>query len=224
MEMRSRDTGGWWLPAYSSPGVCAGRGEFIHVLLRWVQHALAEGQNVWYAYLAGRAQVESGKVGSCGDYDFNFLCQRPWLDDTGDAWFDTSDGLEAQMRGLRASFGGGIAPYIDWLTVGEISSGQATVRAQVRDDNAVTRVWARIFAPSFTPPESVDGTIPVIEVPEVELTRQSGDVFVVNYTGFTESGVYQVVLYAQDDEGYTSIPRWVLVGEKRVYLPLVIRQ
>ena len=116
----------------------------------------------------------------------------------------------------------GIAPYIDWLTVGEVSAGQAVVRAQVRDDSEVTRVWARVFAPSFTPPESADGTIPVIEVPEVELTRESGDVFSVAYPDFTEAGVYQVVLYAQDDDGYTSIPRW-LVGEKKVYLPLVLR-
>ena len=184
---------------------------------------LGQGQSVWDAFLAGRTQVESSPIGRCGDYDFNSWCQRPWLDDTGDAWFDASDGLIAQTRGLHASFSGGIAPYIDWLTVDEVSAGQAVVRAQVRDDSEVTRVWARVFAPSFTPPESADGTIPVIEVPEVELTRESGDVFSVAYPDFTEAGVYQVVLYAQDDDGYTSIPRWVLVGEKKVYLPLVLR-
>jgi hypothetical protein len=185
--------------------------------------ALGEGQSVWHAFLAGRSEVESGGVGQCGDYAFDFFCQRPWLDDTGDAWFDGADGQLAQTRGLAASFGGGAAPYIDWAQAGEVTEGQATIEVQVRDDGSVTRVWMRVFAPSFVPPTGEDGSIPVIDVPEVELTRQSGDVFTVDYTGFTEAGVYQVVVYAQDDDRYTSTPRWVLVGEKRVYLPLVLQ-
>jgi hypothetical protein len=210
-------TSRWW--AYS-PRPVPGQPVPLMYFSDGFWRALGQGQSMWDAFLAGRATVEASGQ-RCGDYDY--VCQRPWLDDTGDAWFDASDGLVAQTRGLAASFGGGIAPYIDWLTVGEVSAGQAVVRAQVRDDGSVERVWARVFAPSFTPPESADGTIPVIEVPEVELTRESGDVFSVAYPDFTEPGVYQVVLYAQDDDGYTSIPCWVLVGERKVYLPLVLR-
>ena len=73
------------------------------------------------------------------------------------------------------------------------------------------------------PPESEDGIIPVSEVPEVELARESGDVFAVDYGGFTETGAYQVVVYAEDDEGQVSIPRWVLTGQQQIYLPLVVR-
>ena len=183
-------------------------------------NAIGQGQSIWSAFLAGRRTVEAGGQ-RCGDYDYS--CQRPWLDDTGDAWFDETDGLVAQTRGLNASFGGGSAPYIDWLTVDEVSGGQAAIRVQVRDDSSVERVWARIFAPSFTPPETTDGSIPEIEVPEVELVRQSGDVFAIDHAGFTETGAYQVVVYAQDDETNVASPRWVLTGGQSVYLPLVVK-
>ena len=82
--------------------------------------ALGEGQNLWHAFLAGRTEVESGGVGQCGDYAFRFLCQRPWLDDMGDAWFDGEDGQVAQGRGLSASFGGGISPDIERAVVSEV--------------------------------------------------------------------------------------------------------
>ena len=183
-------------------------------------NAIGEGQSIWSAFLAGRKTVEAGGQ-RCGDYDYS--CQRPWLDDTGDAWFDGTDGLVAQTQGLSASFGGSGAPYIDWLTVDDVSGGQATIRVQVRDDSRVERVWARIFAPSFTPPETTDGSIPEIEVPELELVWQSGDVFAIDYAGFTETGAYQVVVYAQDDEANVAAPRWVLTGEQNVYLPLIVK-
>jgi hypothetical protein len=208
---------------YSSQAYAPGGTNALMYFSAGFWRALGEGQSVWHAFLEGRTHVESGGVGQCGDYAFDFFCQRPWLDDTGDAWFDGADGQLAQTRGLAASFGGGAAPYIDWAQAGEVTEGQATIEVQVRDDGSVTRVWMRVFAPSFVPPTGEDGSIPVIDVPEVELTRQSGDVFTVDYTGFTEAGVYQVVVYAQDDDRYTSTPRWVLVGEKRVYLPLVLQ-
>jgi hypothetical protein len=180
-------------------------------------HALDHGHDVWSAFLAGRATVEAaGQL--CGDYDY--VCQRPWLDDTGDAWFDAADGQMAQGRGLAASFGGAIAPYIDWLEVSDVAEGQATISAQVRDDGSVTRVWARVFAPSFEPPESTDGSVPIVEVPEVELYSTGDDAYQLEYSGFIEAGMYQVVLYALDDEGNAAMPKWVKAGESVVDTPL----
>jgi hypothetical protein len=183
-------------------------------------HALGDSQDIWNAFLAGRASVEAGGQ-LCGDYDYT--CQRPWLDDNGDSWFDRADGQVARGRGLAVALGDTVVPYVDWVEVGEISEGRATIRAQVRDDVSVTRVWARVFAPSFAPPESTDGSVPVIEVPEVELDSAGGDVYQGEYGGFTERGGYQVVVYAVDDEGRAGMPRWVLVEEREVFLPLVLR-
>jgi len=38
-------------------------------------------------------------------------------------------------------------------------------------------VWARLFAPSFEPPESPDGSTPIIEVPAFYRLYRSNDVF-----------------------------------------------
>jgi hypothetical protein len=186
-------------------------------------HALGpEGgyQDVWNAYQAGVGYVESmGQVPGLG----SIASQTPWLDDNGDQRMDSSDGTRAQERGLgHLSAFGGVNPYIASLEVTDVSeAGEATITAEVVDDGALDMVWARVFAPSFEPPESGDGTIPVIDVPEVALVGSS--IFTGTYSGFTETGVYQVAVCARDGDGNYAQPRWVWVGETRIYLPLVLR-
>jgi hypothetical protein len=208
----------WW--AYA-PRIVPGQPTPVMYFSGGLWRALGEGQDLWHAFLVGRAEVDAGGVGGCGDYDYR--CQRPWLDDTGDAWFDGEDGQLAQVRGLAASFDGGIAPYAEYVTSSEITAGAATIEARVVDDGSVARVWARPFAPSFEVPTSSDGSIPVVEVPEVELLSVGNDVYRVTHDGFTEEGAYQVVVYAMDDEGNVSAPKTVLVGGQKVYLPLILR-
>ena len=203
----------WWAYGPSGPSPTYFSSGFFRALGRQ-----GGNQSVWDSFLAGQAEVyAAGQV--CADYS----CQKPWLDDTGDQLSDARDGLLARSRGLAGSLGGSIIPTIDWVQAGEVdASGRATVRAQVRDDGSVTRVWVRVFAPSFVPPTSPDGSIPVIQVPERELAAVGSDVYQVEYDGFTERGAYQVVVYAVDDEGNSALPRWVWVGQQ-VYLPLVLR-
>jgi hypothetical protein len=209
----------WW--AYAPP-IVSGQPTPLMYFSDGFWHALDQGHDIWSAFLAGRATVEAaGQL--CGDYDY--VCQRPWLDDTGDAWFDTSDGQVAQGRGLAASFGSAIAPYIDWVEASDVAGGYATISAQVRDDGSVTRVWARVFAPSFQPPQTTDGSVPIVDVPEVELGSVGDDVYRLEYGRFTEAGMYQVVVYALDDEDNAATPKWVKVGGEalNIYLPLVLR-
>ena len=80
-----------------------------------------------------------------------------------------------------------------------------------------------MFAPSFELPQTDDGSVPVVEVPEVDLESGSGNTFAMSYDVFSEEGVYQVVFYAMDNEGKTAMPKWVWIGEKKVYLPLILR-
>jgi hypothetical protein len=110
------------------------------------------------------------------------------------------------------------------VQAGEVVGNEAAVTARVVDDVRVERVWARFFAPSFKPPTPVNGSIPVVEVPVAELIEEADGIYQVSYTGFSESGIYRVVVYAEDDEGITSVPQWIWIGERRIYLPLVVRQ
>jgi hypothetical protein len=212
----------WW--AYGPP--TDGSWEPYLFFSNGFLHALGpEGgfQNVWNAYQAGVQYVEA--MGQEPGWGHSVGLQAPWLDDNGDQRMDNSDGTQAQQRGLGHAVAlGGTAPYIESLTVTEVNeAAEATIIAEVVDDGAVEAVWARIFAPSFESPQGEDGSIPVIEVPEVELEKKSSGAFRGKHSEFTEKGAYQIGVYARDEDGNYARPRWVLVGEKKVYLPLVIR-
>jgi len=175
--------------------------------------ALGDNADLWTAYEAGRTAAQA----AWGE-------QMPWLDDNGDAVADGRDGLIARGRGL-ASFGGGAIPVVDWLEVGEVrESGLATITAQVRDDVAVMAVTVEVYPPGLTVPETGEGETPVLPVERVVL--QDGDhdgVYAGTHTGFTEEGVYRLVAYAWDNDGNLSLPRQTTTGERKVFLPLVMR-
>jgi len=151
------------------------------------------------------------------------LSQQPWLDDNGDAVADGRDGALARSRGLSIPLAGR-PPAIDWMRVGPVSGGQATIQAQVRDDFGVSGVWVEVYAPGFEEPEpTVDGTMPVLDVPTRTLALVEGDLFGVTYDGFTQTGEYRLVVYAQDGDGNQALPQVAETWTWRVYLPLVIQ-
>ncbi len=177
--------------------------------------AIGENQDLKTAFERGKHAVQQ-----------TGLSQVPWLDDNGDAVADAQDGALAQTRGLGGAFAG-TPPVIDWVQVGEVQEGQAAIRAQVRDDFSVTQVRMEVYPPDFVePPPAPDETTPVITVPTATLTLASGDVFSTTYAGFTQTGQYRLVVYAQDDEHNQALPQatQVGVGCVYVYLPLVLRQ
>jgi hypothetical protein len=153
------------------------------------------------------------------------LSQEPWLDDNGDAVADGKDGALARNRGLGLSFGSS-PPIIDWITIGAVSNGAAQIQAQVRDDFAVQDAHIEIYPPDFVEPApTTDGTTPVLNVPTRTLTVAASDVYQVNYSDFTQDGMYRVVVYAEDDDGQQALPQsaTVCLGCTQVYLPLVQR-
>jgi 3D (Asp-Asp-Asp) domain-containing protein len=151
------------------------------------------------------------------------LSQQPWLDDNGDAAADGRDGALARSRGLGGAFAGS-PPAIDWVRVGVMSDGQAAVQAQVRDDYGVSGVWAVVYPPGFVEPEPTqDGTTPVLNVPTATLTLAGVDLYGTVYQGFTQTGQYRLVMYAQDGDGNQALPQGVQICVGCVYLPLVVR-
>jgi hypothetical protein len=111
-----------------------------------------------------------------------------------------------------------------------IQSGLGLLAAKVRDDTSVARVWVIVYPPSFEEPEpSPEGTIPELNLPEVVLSDSDGDgEFVGIYEGFTEDGVYRLVVYAEDGEGNVSQPDVLEVnmgsGDASTYLPILLRE
>jgi hypothetical protein len=110
-----------------------------------------------------------------------------------------------------------------------IQDGRGAIQARVRDDGDLSQgdVWAIVYPPSFEEPEpSPDGTMPDLNLPTLDLSDTDGDgEFVGLYEGFTETGTYHAVVYAEDAEGNLSQPVAVEVENGGiVYLPLILRQ
>lgn len=154
--------------------------------------------------------------------------QQAWLDDDGDGVFNEDvDGQEAAQRGFNyaGTFADNVwPPYIaQALGPDAFVVGEGTLRAEVRDDIAVERVWAEIFPPSYVPPETEEEWVTDTVVTQT-LTAVTEDWYTGTYTGFEEPGVYRVVIHAEDVDGYAARPVAVAVQAGwRVYLPFVLR-
>jgi hypothetical protein len=125
---------------------------------------------------------------------------------------EESDGDVARGRGLsNFAFAGERPPVIDQVSPpASIQDGRGAIQARVRDDGDLSQgdVWAIVYPPSFEEPEpSPDGTMPDLNLPMLDLSDTDGDgEFVGLYEGFNETGMYRVVVYAEDAEGNLSQP------------------
>ena len=122
-------------------------------------------------------------------------------------------------------------PYIENITVPEspVSDGSGEIQATVLDDDEVESVWAILYPPSYTPPQTLDELLDAEPLTNITLTHQSGNLYVGEYDGFNELGEYRVVVYAKDDEGVKAKPvnGRVLVPsslplDNNFYLPLIL--
>ena len=80
------------------------------------------------------------------------------------------------------------------------------------------RVWAVIYTPSYRPPTTGDELVNDL-LPTVPLIAQGNDWYGVNYAGFNESGLYRVVIQAEDYPGLAALPVMVPAGQVRVFIP-----
>jgi hypothetical protein len=171
--------------------------------------------NLKEAFEAGEEAVKALKDIQCGGY------QEPWMDDNADRQYDDHDGAKARLRVLgSASLGGAIE--IDAVGRTPVVDGGATITATVYGEG-LDWVWAQIIPPSAATDE--DDTLVPIEGTKVILEDPDGDhVYSTYYGGFTEVGVYQVVIYARDKDEYQAVPRHLeLSTGQRIYLPVVLR-
>lgn len=176
--------------------------------------AIRQGRDLRTAFERGReAVIASGHS------------QQPWLDDNGDAVADDRDGALASTRGLSGAFTGS-PPIIDRAWLDPVTGVRAHLRAEVRDDFMVQRVWAEIYPPDFVePPPSPDGSTPSLHPPTIELTHVDNDLYAASYAGFIKPGLYRIIFYAQDDDGNQALPHATTVmvssENKTFYLPLI---
>ncbi|HIC90438.1 MAG TPA: hypothetical protein EYP04_13690 [Anaerolineae bacterium] len=149
--------------------------------------------------------------------------QTPWMDDNGDGLADSNDGSIAQNRYVAHFFGASPPQIMDASVTVENGSGVLTATVE-RGAEEVTLVWAAVYAPSFHEPISttLELGVPLLRLeadPEVE------GLYRTTYPGgFTEPGQYRVLFYAQDRAETYAQPKLVIVGERRLYLPLAMKK
>lgn len=99
-----------------------------------------------------------------------------------------------------------------------------TLQADVRDNLNVRQVWAVIYPPDYVPPPT--GQVLQAEtLPTILLTRvDNGNIWQGVYTGFTQAGLYRIVIQADDNDALKARPVVLEVNiGNRVFLPLVVR-
>ena len=100
----------------------------------------------------------------------------------------------------------GVTPSqsIDGGTVATISVEKVTAV------NQLARVWAVILPPGF---KNSDPDAPVLEAIEVDMLASGSGEFSVTFDGFGSEGVYQIIVYAKDDQGLISKPGYTQVAK-----------
>ncbi|MSP12522.1 MAG: hypothetical protein EXR62_06145 [Chloroflexi bacterium] len=149
--------------------------------------------------------------------------QTPLLDDNGDGLSNAGDGSYAVSRYV-ARFFGALAPHIREASVTIAgSNGVLTARVE-RGDEPVHLVWAAVYPPSFREPTVTTLDLGVGLV-LLEPDPLAPEVYRANYPGgFTESGQYRVVFYAQDKSDTHAQPKLVTAGQFQIFLPNALRR
>jgi hypothetical protein len=135
--------------------------------------------------------------------------QEPWIDANGNQVPNEAADCEAADLQIPAS--GRLpedswAPYIVAVEGPEdIVDQKGIIRAQVRDNKGVARVWAVVYPPSYVAPTGGQELVPE-NLPSIELGVQGNEMYSAEYTHFDELGRYRIAIYAQDESGLKTGP------------------
>ena len=135
--------------------------------------------------------------------------QHPLLDASGDG---DANNLEDFNLVENAHIGNGTKVYADGPVIGRVfdpDSISGTIpflltASNVTDSDGIARVWAVIRPPGYNQGSSDN---PVQELPTIDLMPVGNNNYEISYDGFNAEGIYQIVIYARDRLGNTSIPK-----------------
>jgi hypothetical protein len=109
-----------------------------------------------------------------------------------------SAAFEPQILGVSAPQDIGEGSSATWVV-----SGVSAV-------NTLSRVWSVVLPPETV---AVDPDQPILEAIELEMTANEDEAFSVTFDAFSQEGVYQIIVYAKDDQGLISEPAYTVVSK-----------
>ncbi len=175
---------------------------------RYLFSKLREGDNLKKAFDTARKEMISLGYPS------------PLLDDNGDQKADTSDGLLASNIYLGGTLSWGLGPEIGEVTLPSLLAqgiSTAFLSAEVMPGQAdVKKVWAQII-----PPDSdITGGDSTVIWKETELMyNPATGKYEGNLTGLYVSGIYKIILMAEDAEFETAEPKIEYIGAEGAVQP-----
>ena len=184
--------------------------------------ALAQGESIYSSFEQGN-QAAIQATGSV---------QHSWVDGDGDG--TPNEQIDANIASQRGFDLNGTLQMNEWSThifeiTATVQSANGVLQATVRDDNSVAGVWALIYPPSYQAPTGTEQLVQDTLTP-LELTAKGGDLFESTSTAFKEAGNYRIVIYAEDQDGFTARPKALQVkseegvgSDRKVFLPFVVR-
>jgi hypothetical protein len=152
------------------------------------------------------------------------VSQSPQMDDNGDATYTVGDGTIAQARFITRFFGA-LRPTITGVRVERQGTNGLLNATVVEGAEPIGLVWAAIYPPGFSEPSDAAANPTLnLNVPTVQLQPDPATPgrYVFNYVnGFTATGDYRIIFYAQDVHGIHALPK--TPGAVQLYLPLIQR-
>ncbi|MEM7536296.1 MAG: leucine-rich repeat domain-containing protein [Chloroflexota bacterium] len=190
---------------------------------------LMQEYNLGYSYQGSRNMVQT----------FHRF-QEPWIDANGNSEPNEPDDIAlASLRSFAnpGTLGDDWPPYIANIEYDDdVPIANTAFRTEVRHQGGntdIAEVWGVVYPPDYTPPTGEaayedDGELNAIELDVIAFAPEGGviDAHYVEtepYRGFTQTGVYRVVVHARDVNGLSARPVTVAVAVNRVFLPTVSR-
>lgn len=134
--------------------------------------------------------------------------QTPQLDGNGNGIGNEKEDKElaGQLRIGNEIKSAGDVPVIGGVSPAQVLDGgkPALLYAdQVIDADGISRVWAVMTPPEYSPGSS---ELPVTDLPTVDLNAVGNDRYEATFTGFNSSGTYNIAIFAMDRKGVLSLP------------------
>lgn len=153
--------------------------------------------------------------------------QKPWIEANGNQI--PNEAADCEAANLHSS-GAGLMPEDSWAPYivmvqgpGRVVDQKGIFLAQVRDNKAVARVWAVVYAPSYVSPTDGQELVPE-DLPSFDLVAQGNEMYRAEYTHFDELGSYRIAIYAKDESGLKTGP-YILEAQngEQIFLPIMFR-
>jgi len=203
----------------------------------------ASANNLAYASLGGGAMFSDALIESLKRGDTLYQAfeegrwsanqsnpdQVPWLDGNGNGIPNESPDQNLASQRIFACATNpqpNQGPKISSAEVKTDSTGTMGIWAKVSDNGPLKQVWAVIYPPSYRPPENSESLVSSPLSPFPMVSTSAVDIYSTAYArGFTEKGIYRIVIYAEDKDGLLARPYQVefTPAKSLLYLPLILK-